>query len=477
MQSNKKTDNIKTGTLSWEPKVTKKNGPLYKAICEQLKSDIQSGALPPGTKLPPQRDLARFLGVNVSTVSRALRISEEEGLLLSTVGSGTFVAPNAVNTPVTSAHTGGSGTVELGVLAPRLIDHEALTAVLREAAASDDAGALFEYQYDSKGGRPKAAGVRLITRAGASAAPETILFAQGTQNAVAASIFAFFKPGDRLGCDPLVFPSLKAVCGMAGVRLVPIRWEKGEISESGLDYAIKQEKLKGLFVMPEHQVPTAITMSSRTRDMIASKARQHDLLVIEAAMSGLAKMAAQKSISSRIPERTIFITGLSTMIAPGLRCAFISAQEEFHAKIDSSLKTIDTSPSPLLLELASRIILGERFNGMIETVRNRARARNMYVGRYLPELEISGDAYSPFKWCVIPKDIASGAAGRTGRFDIKEFEDAAHDAGVQIQGAHRFTVGQADPPAAFRICPVSAKDEHDLVKGLKIIRKTISEFQ
>ena len=75
-------------TLSWEPKVTKKNGPLYKAICEQLKSDIQSSALPPGTKLPPQRDLARFLGVNVSTVSRALRISEEEGLLLSTVGSG-----------------------------------------------------------------------------------------------------------------------------------------------------------------------------------------------------------------------------------------------------------------------------------------------------------------------------------------------------------------------------------------------------
>ena len=54
---------------------------------------------------------------------------------------------------------------------------------------------------------------------------------------------------------------------------------------------------------------------------------------------------------------------------------------------------------------------------------------------------------------------------------------ASGEAGVQIQGAHRFTVGQADPPAAFRICPVSAKDEHDLVKGLKIIRKTISEFQ
>lgn len=461
------------------PSVSKKDGPLYKAIAAQLKSDIQKGALPPGTKLPPQRDLAAFLGVNVSTVSRAFRINEEEGLLLSTVGSGTFVAPNAVSTPVTSAHTGGSGPVELGVLAPRLIDHGALTAILREAAASEDAGSLFEYQYDSRGGRPRAAGVKLIKRAGAPASPETILFAQGTQNAVAASIFALFEPGDRLGCDPLVFPSLKAVCGMAGVRLVPIRSENGEMSEAGLDYAIRKEKLKGLFVMPEHQVPTAVTMSRRTRDLIAAKAKQHSLAVIEAAMSGLAKETPVGSISSRIPANTIFITGLSTMIAPGLRCAFISAPEEYLAKIDSSLKTIDTSPSPLLLEIASRVILGERFDGMIDTVRKGVRARNLYVKRYLPDLEISGDDFSPFKWCRIPDGIASGrsaGAGRSGHFDIKAFEDAAHEAGVQIQGAHRFTVGQADPPAAFRICPVSAKDESDLAKGLSIIRNTLEMF-
>ena len=70
----------------------------------------------------------------------------------------------------------------------------------------------------------------------------------------------------------------------------------------------------------------------------------------------------------------------------------------------------------------------------------------------------------------------SAGAGRSGHFDIKAFEDAAHEAGVQIQGAHRFTVGQADPPAAFRICPVSAKDENDLSKGLSIMRKTLEKF-
>ena len=48
MQSNKKTDNRKTGTLSWEPKVTKKNGPLYKAICEQLKATYRAELSRPG---------------------------------------------------------------------------------------------------------------------------------------------------------------------------------------------------------------------------------------------------------------------------------------------------------------------------------------------------------------------------------------------------------------------------------------------
>ena len=461
----KRKQKEKSTEMTWVPSVSKKNGPLYKEICRQLRSDIESGALPPGTKLPPQRDLAAKLGINISTVSRAFRICEEEGLLTSTVGSGTFVAAGAVVTSVTSAHTGKSGTVELGVLAPRLIDHDALVSILKETAHDEKAGGLFEYEYDSTDNRHRAAAVKLITRAGSSASPESILFAQGTQNAVAASIFAFMKPGDRLGCDPLVFPTLKRVCSLAGVRLVPIRWENGEMSEKGLDYAIGKEGLKALFVMPEYQVPTAHTMSRSCRQLIAEKAKKHSLIVIEAAMSALSEKGATGSIAKLAPENTIFITGLSTMIAPGLRCAYMSAPERYHEPLDSALKTIDTSPSPLLLDIASRVVLGSGFEGMIETVRQRARARGKYVKRSLGDIVVGGDDFSPFKWCRIPGDIDPGL-----------FEKAAHDAGVQIQGAHRFTVGQADPPPAFRICHVSPKNERDLARGLDIIKETIAKF-
>ena len=46
-------------------------GPRYRAIADRLRDTIRSGAVPPGTRLPPLRDLAYELGVTVGTVSRA----------------------------------------------------------------------------------------------------------------------------------------------------------------------------------------------------------------------------------------------------------------------------------------------------------------------------------------------------------------------------------------------------------------------
>jgi DNA-binding transcriptional regulator YhcF (GntR family) len=65
-------------------------------IARQLESDIRNGDLLPGTKLPPQRELADHLDVNVNTDSRAFGICSRKGLLGGTVGSGAFVAYDAL---------------------------------------------------------------------------------------------------------------------------------------------------------------------------------------------------------------------------------------------------------------------------------------------------------------------------------------------------------------------------------------------
>jgi DNA-binding GntR family transcriptional regulator len=57
-----------------------------------LEQDILSGVLLPRTKLPPQRELADYLDLNLSTISKAFKVCELKGLLSTFVGSGTFVS-------------------------------------------------------------------------------------------------------------------------------------------------------------------------------------------------------------------------------------------------------------------------------------------------------------------------------------------------------------------------------------------------
>ncbi len=67
--------------------------PLHVAITNHLRVAIESGRLAPGTRLPPERDLATSLGVSRMTVRQALGELEREGLLRRVVGraGGTFV--------------------------------------------------------------------------------------------------------------------------------------------------------------------------------------------------------------------------------------------------------------------------------------------------------------------------------------------------------------------------------------------------
>ena len=67
--------------------------PIYRQLYEQIASDVLSGALAPGTPLPPIRTVSKELGVSMITVRSAWEMLERDGYLLTRAGSGCFVAP------------------------------------------------------------------------------------------------------------------------------------------------------------------------------------------------------------------------------------------------------------------------------------------------------------------------------------------------------------------------------------------------
>ena len=66
--------------------------PMYRQIESQLKDFILAGALPPGTRLPTIRALARQLTCGINTTRRAYQDLEAEGFILTRPGRGTVVA-------------------------------------------------------------------------------------------------------------------------------------------------------------------------------------------------------------------------------------------------------------------------------------------------------------------------------------------------------------------------------------------------
>src|SRR5215813_4824524 len=78
--------------MDWVPTMSSRAGPLYRQIAEAIEGDIVSGRLRRGQQLPTHRALAKALGIDLTTVTRAYADAQRRGLTQARAGQGTFVA-------------------------------------------------------------------------------------------------------------------------------------------------------------------------------------------------------------------------------------------------------------------------------------------------------------------------------------------------------------------------------------------------
>lgn len=71
----------------------------WRIVLDRIESDLMSGELGPGDRLPPERELASTLGVGRSSVREALRVLEVMGLIRTGTGSGPTAGAIIIGTP------------------------------------------------------------------------------------------------------------------------------------------------------------------------------------------------------------------------------------------------------------------------------------------------------------------------------------------------------------------------------------------
>lgn len=70
--------------------------PIYQQVADGIKELIARGALLEGTLLPPVRQLAADLGVNLNTIATAYRDLQKDGLIAIKHGSGAVISSRTI---------------------------------------------------------------------------------------------------------------------------------------------------------------------------------------------------------------------------------------------------------------------------------------------------------------------------------------------------------------------------------------------
>lgn len=103
---------------------------LFAQVASSVRNEILAGRLSPGDRLPPARDLAASLRVNLHTVLHAYQELRDEGLVDMRRGRGATVSVSAG-----SLHELASDVTALVAKAHALgIDSDTLTSLVKEAS-------------------------------------------------------------------------------------------------------------------------------------------------------------------------------------------------------------------------------------------------------------------------------------------------------------------------------------------------------
>lgn len=450
--------------MSWRPDLSGESGPKYMAIVNKLEKDIKSGALRPGTKLPPQRELADFLDVNLSTVFRAFKLCEQRGLLSASVGSGTFVSSDATSEQVLLSRKEGAQSIEMGAIIPGVKANLKVKQYLEGLLKRPDALTLFSYGVPEGTRRHREAGAIWFQKAGFQTDSGHIALAAGGQNALMAALGTFFKSGDRVGADPLTFSGAKTAAKLLGIQLIPIQGRDCEMTEEGLRYAIQNENIKGIYVIPDYHNPTTHVMSLETRIMIARIAQETKLIVIEDAINSALMEHPMPPIAAFAPEQTVCLSSLSKSVSAGLRTAFVHVPDAYYPELVNTLYSMNTATSPLLATVSAGLIEDGIADEIVAERKREIAERNRIVNEVLAGFSVVSELSCPFRYIRLPE-----------HFTGQSFEICANAAGVQLYGAERFAVGNKPVEKAVRISVTTPATIEDLTEAIHRLRELLQK--
>ncbi len=406
--------------------------PIADQVAAAIEARIATGALVSGDRLPTTRDLADALSINRGTVQSAYRRLSHRGLVEGRVGSGTVVVGSATSaafdpTALLSRRAAAIASeperpdsdlavADFSRLTPdeRFFPLEEFTRTL--AAAWSRRRDLWQYAPPLGLLELRTEIAARLSESGITRTSEEILVTSGAQQGLDLLFRTFTDPGEAIGIESPSYSGAIALARFSGVETIPL-----PVGAEGADASpLFGRKAKLVYVMPERQNPTGVTMRAPARDSLLEAAASAGALVIEDGYEE--PESGEVPLAARQPERVVWLGTLSKDLVPGLRLGWIAGSAPVIERLARVKKTADfQTPLPIQAAVADFLRAGAdrlaRRRRRLE-VETRRIAGVRALRAHLPDLTWwGGEIGSALFWLHLPpgtsgRAVAAAAAAR-----------------------------------------------------------------
>jgi len=458
---------------NWLPDISRGSGPLYIRLADKIEADIGEGVLPPGAKLPPQRNLAFDVGVTIGTVTRAYNLVRERGLVSGEVGRGTFVLNRETAGPAETErpspiHDGTRASAkEPGKLR---MDTTSAPELGQAAIIQDLLGTITRSHPDKIGDYTRQwpahwreAGSRWLSAAGWRPDPASVVPTLGVHAAIMAVIAATTAPGDKIAFEQLTYSSISRSANLIGRRSAVFRTDEHGADPEDFERLCAQQHPKLAFLMPVLHNPTLSAVQHHRLKAIADIARRYNVWLIEDSIYGTLMENAPTPLAAIAPERTFHVGGLSKAVAAGLRSGWVACPPHFAPRVQTAHKMVTGGIPFMLAELGAQIVNTGQADAIRAKVRVEIAAREALAREIFAGLDFSSHRNAPFLWMKIPEPWLSGP-----------FKQVAANEGVLVDDEDEYKPGRTDQTFhRIRVGFSQPKSREEVASGFSIIRRLI----
>ena len=443
-------------------------GPAYRALAERVRILILDGRLPPGTRLPSERELARFLEASRTTVASAYALLRERGFLDSRRGaaSRTRVPPCAGATPSgeSAGPTDPNRSATAGPAVPGARDPSSAASV-SSAASAAGSGAIAPAEVDdlldlAAAALPAPPGMaeavasaaqalpaylgghgyttlgvpglrellaRRYTERGLPTSPGQILVMGGSLQALALALRAFVSPGDRVLVDHPTYPNALEAIRQVPARAVPVPLRPDGWDVPMLEATLRQAAPRLAYLVADFHNPTGLLMSDPIRERVAAAlGRTRTLAVVDETLTDLALDVAPDEMPRSLAaydrrDRVLLIGSTSKSYWGGLGVGWLRAPASLVPTLLSVRAATDLGTSVLSQLTAAELLV--RHEPILADRRAMLRLRRgalvAALTEHLPQWKFTRPAGGLSLWCELGSPVSSTLAVLAGQHGVR----------------------------------------------------------